>query len=53
METPAATSTTAELPEPEDETGLEGIADIEFTDDELQSMAQSTDPILLALLGVC
>jgi hypothetical protein len=47
------TSTPSESPEPESEAGLEGIANLGFTDDELRSMTQSTDSDLLALLGLC
>lgn len=54
MELPTLMSVSSQAADPQGRTDPEaGLGNIEFTDEELRSMAQSADLDFLALLGMC
>ena len=53
MERPTPNASPAELPESEGNAEPEGMPDSGFTDDEIESITQSIDPTLRAILGLC
>jgi hypothetical protein len=53
MERPTTSTSPATLPENEGKAEPEGMPDPGFTDDEIESITQSVDPTLRAILGVC